>query len=171
MSLGGDESAQCPHSHPAPPLPGQRSHADAVCGHQLVMRPRTNECPVRAHTCCFGGSVSRSSQQRADTDVLLHPCRRCASQQGTSVALPLGSFGGVLWALALPDAAGHGGVAGGKAGRRAFLGLTSSGNGWPELRSPALPRHGPFLSWSLPRVRAAGWPESAEVVQGPGPFL
>lgn len=154
---------------PPHPSPGSGAMQTRVSGHQMVMLPRTNECPVKAHTCCFGGNLSKSSQQCAHMDVSLHLFRRHASQQGTSVGL--GSFGDVLQAPALPDAAGRGVAAGGKTGCRAFVGLTSSGKGWPERRSPVLPRHGPFLSWSLPRVRAAGWPESEEVVQGQGPFL
>lgn len=135
------------------------------------MLPGTNECPVKARTCCSGGNLSESSPQCAHMDLSLHSFRRYSSQQGTSVGLSLHSFVGVLQAPASLAAAGRGGAAGGKAGGRAFLGLTSSRKGWPECRSPVLAQHGPFISWSLPRVRAAGWPKSAEVGQGQGLFL
>lgn len=138
-----------------------------VSGHQMVMLPGTNECPVKAHTCCCGGTLSESSPQCAHMDLSLHSfvtaghfCRSV-----TSFIRGCASGTGLL------AAAGRGGAAGGKAGRRAFLGLMSSRKGWPERRSPVLAQHRPFVSWSLPRVRAAGWPKSAEMGQGQGLFL
>ena len=156
---------------PPRPILGDGAVQSHVSGHQLVMLPGTNECPVKAHTCCFGGNLSESSPQCAHMDLSLHSFRRYSSQQGTSVGLSLHSFVGVLQAPALLAAAGRGGAAEGKAGRQACLGFTSSRKGWPERRSPLLAQHGASVSWSLPRVCAAGWPKSTEVGQGQGLFL
>ena len=152
------------------PILGGRAVQSHVSGHQMVMLPGTNECPVKAQHLLFWGDLSESSPQCAHMDLLLYSFRRYSPQQGTSVGLSLHSFVGVLQAPALLAAAGRGGAAEGKAGRQAFLGLTSSRKGGPERRSPVLAQHGPFVSWSLPLVRAAGWPKSAEVGQSQGRF-
>lgn len=115
--------------------------------------------PVREFTAvCSHGPVTSFIQEILFT--ARHFCRSV-----TSFIRGCASGTGLL------AAAGHGGVAGGKAGCRAFLGLMTSRKGWPERRSPVLAQHRPFVSWSLPRVRAAGWPKSAEMGQGQGLFL
>ena len=126
---------------PTPAHPGGGAVQSHVSGHQMVMLPGTNECPVKAQHLLFWGDLSESSPQCAHMDLLLYSFRRYSPQQGTSVGLSLHSFVGVLQAPALLAAAGRGGAAEGKAGRQAFLGLTSSRKGgrsaeaqcWPSM--------------------------------------
>lgn len=134
------------HLPPRPTPSGQRCHADTA-GHQLLMRPRTNECPVRAHTC-FGGTCPEFHNS-----VLTRMCCsiRAVRLGGTSVALPPGSFGGVLWAPALPD---YGVWQGGKAS--VGPSRPASGKRWRSSEAQHCP--GMDHSWSLPHVHAAGWP-------------
>ena len=61
MSLGGDEIAQCPRSHPAPPLPRQRCHADTCVRASDGDAPQDQRVPRESSHLLFWGELVQES--------------------------------------------------------------------------------------------------------------